>query len=117
MGLSTVIGSGRGQIGMDNVGFGLPAALRMKLAEKGRLLYAKSCGMVGKRTCAESFALFHIGRGKPQVALDLLAFLENEAETLKLDDPNRRLVQTEELIASIRRHLEKRCQEPLIDRF
>ena len=79
---------------------------RARLAEKGRILYSKSCGVTGKKTCAESSALFHIGRGEAEVARDLLAFLEREARALRIDDPEGRLRSTEELAARIRRSLE-----------
>jgi hypothetical protein len=79
---------------------------RARLAEKGRILYSKSCGVSGEKTCAESFAIYHIRRGEVDVARDLLAFLETEAEALRLDDPERRLAPTEDLAARIRRSLE-----------
>jgi hypothetical protein len=78
---------------------------RARLAEKGRRLYRKSCGATGKRTCAESFALFHIQRGEAVVARDLLAFLAAEAVGLRRDDPEGRLAPTEALTAVIRGHL------------
>ena len=79
---------------------------RARLAEKGRILYRKSCGAIGQKTCAESFAFFHIERGEAEVARDLFSFLETEAEALRLDDPERRLAATEDLAARIRRILE-----------
>jgi hypothetical protein len=79
---------------------------RARLAGKGRILYRKSCGAGGKKTCAESFALFHIGRGELDIARDLLAFLETEAEALRLHDSEQRLEPTEDLAARIRRSLE-----------
>ena len=82
------------------------SARRARLAEKGRILYRKSCGTSGKQTCAESFALFHIGRGDVDVARDLLAFLETEAEALRVADPEGRLGPTAELAARVRRSLE-----------
>jgi hypothetical protein len=91
---------------MDRVDFGLSPEKRARLAEKGRILYRKSCGVTGKKTCAESFALFHVGRGETEVARDLLAFLETEAGALRIGDPEGRLRPTEELAARIRRSLE-----------
>jgi hypothetical protein len=79
---------------------------RARLAEKGRLLYRKSCGASGKNTCAEGFARYHINRGEIDVALDLLAFLENEAEALRADDPAGQLTFTEALAARIRTYLD-----------
>ena len=91
---------------MDRVDPGLTPAQRERLAAKGRILYRKSCGTRSKKTCAESFALFHVGRGEAEVAWDLLAFLEREARALRIDDPEGRLRPTEELAARIRRSLE-----------
>jgi hypothetical protein len=91
---------------MDRIDPRLTLEKRARLAEKGRILYGKSCGVTGKKTCAESFALFHIGRGEAEVAWDLLAFLEREARALRIDDPEGRLRPTEELAARIRRSLE-----------
>jgi hypothetical protein len=79
---------------------------RARLAEKGRILYRKSCGAGGKKTCAESFANYHMSRGEADVALDLLAFLETEAQALRRGDPEGRLGPTQELAARIRRSLE-----------
>ena len=90
---------------MEAADHGFTRERRARLAEKGRLLYSKSCGAIGGRTCAESFALHYIGRGEPEVANDLLSFLESEAEALRLDDPGGRLAATEELASRIRRHL------------
>ena len=59
-----------------------------RLAEKGRILYRKSCGSSGKKTCAESFAIYHVRRGEADVARDLLAFLETEADVLRKGDPD-----------------------------
>jgi hypothetical protein len=91
---------------MNRVGLELGPEQRARLAEKGRTLYRKSCGPSGQKTCAESFALYHIRRGEVEVARDLLAFLEAEAEALGLGDPEGRLRPTEELAARIRRGLE-----------
>jgi hypothetical protein len=92
---------------MEPVDNRITARRRARLAEKGRVLYHKSCGAIGgKKSCAESFALHHIGRGEREVARDLLEFLESEAEALRLDDPDGRLPPTEELAARIRRHLD-----------
>jgi hypothetical protein len=91
---------------MDRVDPGLTPTQRERLAAKGRILYRKSCGTRSKKTCAESFALFHIRRGEAEVAWDLLAFLEREARALRIDDPEGRLRPTEELAARIRRSLE-----------
>jgi hypothetical protein len=97
---------------MDVVDAGLSPERRTRLAAKGRILYRKSCGAAGKRTCAESFALFHIVRGQEEVARDLLAFLETEAEALRLDDPDERLAPTEALAARIRLYLDSATKQP-----
>ena len=91
---------------MDRVDVRLIPEQRARLADKGRILYRKSCGTGGEKTCAESFAIYHIRRGEVDVARDLLAFLETEAESLRLDDPGRRLAPTVVLAARIRRSLE-----------
>jgi hypothetical protein len=76
------------------------------LAAKGRNLYAKMCGMTGKKTCVENFALHHIRRGEAEIALDLLAFLESKRDSLLTSDPEGQLARTDELAVRIRRHLE-----------
>ena len=91
---------------MNRVDVGLTPQQRARLAEKGRILYRKSCGASDKKTCAESFAIYHIRLGEPEVARDLLAFLETEAESLRLADPDGRLGTTEQIAARIRRSLE-----------
>ena len=73
--------------------------------EPPRLLYRKSCGANAKKTCAEGFAIYHINRGEIEVAHDLLAYLENEIEALRSDDPAGQLTLTEALAARIRRYL------------
>lgn len=87
---------------------------RASLAAKGRLLYGKYCGTDGRGICAESFAVFHIGRGEAAVAEDLLAFLEGRREQLEADDPDGRLAMTRGLIERVRGHLaEVGCRPPL----
>jgi hypothetical protein len=97
---------------MGHVNLGLSPEQRARLAEKGRILYGKSCGADGDRTCAESFALYHIGRGEAEIARDLLAFLETEAEALRALDLEGRLPLTDELAARIRRHLDAAEDKP-----
>jgi hypothetical protein len=94
-------------IAMDRDYVGVSSEQRARLAEKGRILYRKSCGASGKKTCAESFAQYHIGRGETAVARDLLAFLDGEAEALRTDDRDGRLAPTEELARRIRGHLQR----------
>jgi hypothetical protein len=81
----------------------LSAERRALLARKGRELYA-DCSATGG-TCAEGFALHHIDRGETVVALDLLAFLDEQIAALRLSDPDDRLTWTEALAARIREHL------------
>jgi hypothetical protein len=78
---------------------------RERLAEKGRMLYRKACGIRGDKTCAEGFAVYHIQRQEPEVAQDLLAFLESEADALRQADPEARLATTEDIASRIRAHL------------
>ena len=82
------------------------------LAIKGRVLYGKFCGTGGRGICAESFALYHFWRGEPEVALDLLWFLEAEAESLEAEDPAGRLAMTRDLAGRLRQHLEHEGVEP-----
>ncbi len=97
---------------MNHVEAGLSPAERGRLAHKGRLLYGKFCGTGGRGICAESFALYHLWRGEPVVARDLLAFLQARIEALGAEDPEGRLAMTRELADRIRRHLESKGDEP-----
>lgn len=97
---------------MDLVDVGLSPEQRPRLAEKGRLLYAKFCGTGGRGICAESFALYHIWRGEAEVARELLAFLDARIEALRVEDPAGRLAMTEELAGRIRQHLAAEADEP-----
>ena len=90
---------------MDSPELGHSAQRRARLAEKGRILYAKACGMKGKKTCVESFASYHIGRGDAEIVRDLLAFLETRSEALRSSDPDGQLARTDELAERIRRNL------------
>jgi hypothetical protein len=100
--MSILIGSGPRRELMENRDRGLSPEHRTRLAEKGRLLYAKSCQAAGTKTCAESFANDQIQRGQTQVVIDLIAYLEGEAERLRRHDPEGRLTSTLELAARIR---------------
>ena len=84
---------------------------RARLAEKGRILYGKSCGTKGGKTCVESFALYHIGRGEPEIAHDLLVFLETERGALRTSDPEGQLARTDELAVRIRQLLHSEADE------
>jgi hypothetical protein len=79
---------------------------RARLARKGEILYAKSCGADGGSTCAESFVLHQLRLGRVEVARDLLRFLDDRIAALRSDDPSSLLPATEALTARIRRHLE-----------
>src|SRR4051812_28077821 len=92
-----------GAIAMGFVDVELSPEQRERLAHKGRILYGKFCGTDGKGICAESFALYHLWRGEPVVARDLLAFLDSQAEALRCHDPDGRLAMTEALAGRIRR--------------
>jgi hypothetical protein len=84
---------------------GLDPEERARLARKGRLLYGKLCGEGGKGTCAIGFSQHQIGQGRPQVAHDLLAFLESRLRALREQDPDGMLPTTEHLARQIRAHL------------
>lgn len=79
------------------------AGRREMLAQKGRLLYERSCEAGG---CAESFALHHLERGEAEVVADFLAYLECQAEVLRGDDPEGRLGATLALISRVRGRME-----------
>lgn len=79
---------------------------RARLARKGEILYAKSCGAGGQGTCAESFALHQLRIGNVEVVHDLLRFLDAQLDALRLHDHDGRHVMTEALVSRIRRHLE-----------
>lgn len=83
----------------------MDAERREKLAEKGRSLYGKFCGTGGRGICAESFAVYHLGRGETVVVQDLVSFLENEVRQLCESDPEARLEATRGLAQRIRGHL------------
>lgn len=78
---------------------------RTVLAEKAHRLYGKFCGTGGRGICAESFAVYHIGRGEFVVAEDLADFLDGQVAKLEQSDPLGRLQATRGLVARIRRHL------------
>jgi hypothetical protein len=91
---------------MDAMPTVLPPEERLRLARKGEILYAKSCGPGGRGDCAESFAVHQLREGRPEVVLDLLHFLDSRLAVLRSADPDGRLPATEALAARIRRHLE-----------
>jgi hypothetical protein len=91
---------------MDPIEVEISPERRARLAVKGRNLYAKFCGTVGRGNCAESFALHHIRLGEPTVALELIAFLDERIEHLRVGDPDDRLAMTEALADRIRSHLD-----------
>jgi len=91
---------------MDPAESEISARRRARLAEKGRILYTKSCGTKGNRTCVEGFALYHIERGESEIVRDLLGFLETRTVDLRLSDPEDQLARTDDLVAQIRRFLD-----------
>ena len=88
---------------MDPVDTKLSPQDRARLALKGEILYAKSCGAGGQGTCTESFALHQARLGNIEVVHDLLRFLDAQLDVLRSDDD--RLAMTEALAARIRRNL------------
>ena len=85
---------------------------RAMLAEKGRRLYGKYCGTDGRGICAENFAIYHLRRGEYAVAEDILIYLRQQAERLRVDDPHGRLTMTERLIIRIARWIDKEGWNP-----
>ena len=79
---------------------------RARLARKGEILYGKSCGMSGRGTCAESFAVHQLRLGHVEVARDLLGFLDDRMAALQREDPDGLLPTTEAMADRIRRHLQ-----------
>jgi hypothetical protein len=97
---------------MSLVEAGISPEQRARLANKGRLLYAKFCGTEGRGICAESFALYHIWRGEPEIALDLLVFLDAEVEALRISDPQGKRILAENLAGRIRVALATEGDQP-----
>jgi hypothetical protein len=83
---------------------GLTPERRARLARKGEILYAKSCGTNGD--CAEGFATYQMRIGNHEVVRDFLGFLERRLATLGRDDPEGLRERTEALIARVRGLLE-----------
>ncbi|WZO98705.1 hypothetical protein EP7_000293 [Isosphaeraceae bacterium EP7] len=83
----------------------LDPAEQARLALKGRVLYGKFCGEGGQGTCAEGFARHQIQQGRPQVARDLLTYLDARLLALRDHDPDHSRAITEHLAARIRQHL------------
>jgi hypothetical protein len=81
---------------------GLTAGRRALLAQKGKILYAKSCGTNGRSDCAEGFAIHQMRLGNTEVVADFLGFLERRLGQLERDDPEGLRAMTEGLIARIR---------------
>ena len=90
---------------MDPVDPNLSPEHRARLARKGEILYAKSCGAGGQGTCAESFALHQLRIGNVEVVRDLLRFLDAQLAALRVRDHDGLLAMTEGLAARIRRNL------------
>lgn len=78
---------------------------RAMLAAKARRLYGKYCGTGGRGICAESFAVYHIGRGEIAVAEDLIVYLDGVVAELKQADQHGHLAATHGLARRIRQHL------------
>lgn len=90
---------------MAELGGELGPERRAALADKGRRLYGKFCGTGGRGICAESFAVYHIGRGESAVAEDLALYLGCEVALLESADPDARLASARGLLTRIRQHL------------
>jgi hypothetical protein len=91
---------------MDTAQAEMTPQRRAFLALKGQLLYGKYCGTRGEGICAESFAVYHLGRGEADVVEEFLAFLEGRLAALRVADPGQRLAMTERLVSRVRRHLQ-----------
>lgn len=91
---------------MDSSDTDSTAYRRSVLAQKGRCLYDKFCGTGGRGICAESFAVYHIGRDEGFVAEDLIDHLDARITALENADPCGRLEATRGLVARIRGHLQ-----------
>ena len=59
----------------------LTPELRARLAEKGRILYRKACGIGGGGSCVEGFVDHQLRMGRTEVVNDLLGFLESQPST------------------------------------
>ena len=90
---------------MDPVDTKLSPEDRARLALKGEILYAKSCGAGGQGPCTESFARHQARLGNVEVVHDLLRFLDAQLVALRLRDHDGLLAMTEALAARIRRNL------------
>lgn len=75
---------------------------RAKMAQKGKRLYGKYCGLQGKSDCADSFADYHALRGEYEVVTDFLDYLRDVITTET--DPEK-VDMTEQLIARVERLL------------
>lgn len=75
---------------------------RARLARKGEILYAKSCGTDRRGGCAEGFAIHQLRIGNEEVVRDFLRFLQGRLALLEADDPEGLRGMTEGLIGRIR---------------
>ena len=80
----------------------LTSERRARLARKGEVLYAKSCGRGGRGGCVEGFATHQLRLGNEQVVRDLLRFLEGRLALLGGDDPEGLKERTGDLIGRVR---------------
>ncbi|GAB5493701.1 MAG: hypothetical protein Phog2KO_39160 [Phototrophicaceae bacterium] len=71
---------------------------RALLAEKGKRLYQKYCGLNGEGICAESFAEYHALRGEHEVVNDFLDFLHI---MITVETDSTKIKITEELVERI----------------
>lgn len=78
---------------------------RSLLAQKARILYGKYCERRGSN-CVENFVEYHLSKSEFEVAVDLLAYLEEMIHQLKEHDLLHRINDTQQLALQIRKRLE-----------
>jgi len=82
----------------ENIDMDLTDERRAQLADKGKRLYHKYCGLNGNGICADSFAEYHALRGEYEVVADFLDFLRQAVTTES--DPEK-IEMTEQLIKRV----------------
>ncbi len=76
---------------------------RAKMAQKGKRLYGKYCGLNGKSDCADSFAEYHALRREYEVVTDFLDYLR---DVITLETNSEKIDMTEQLIARVEELIE-----------
>ena len=87
----------------ENIEMDLTDERRAQLANKGKRLYHKYCGLNGKGICADSFAEYHALRGEYEVVTDFLDYLRL---TIKTESEAEKIEMTAQLIERVERLLE-----------